>query len=111
MPMSSHSGRPVRKPTAASSRMASVPTELPASTRSKTVGPLSARNTASTKRDENGEDRGGEHQALPSNLVTRASIPPASRSSAPSRTSACTVSTLPLTPVVMVPGVSVIELA
>ena len=61
--------------------------------------------------DEDGEDRGSEHHVLPSNLVTRASIPPASRSSAPSRTSACTVRTLPLTAVVMVPGVSVIELA
>ena len=38
---------------------------------------------------------GSEHQAVPSNRLTRASMPPPSRSSAPSRASACTVSTLP----------------
>jgi hypothetical protein len=45
MAMSSHSGRPVRKPTTASSMIARLPTELPASTRSNTVGPRSARST------------------------------------------------------------------
>ena len=63
------------------------------------------------KRDQDRGGGGDEHQAPPSNLRTRASMPPASRSSAPSLTSACTVSSLPLTPTVMVPGVSVMELA
>ena len=60
------------------------------------------------------EDRNGcsdEHYAAPSNRLTRRSMPPPSRSIAPSLSSAWMVNALPFTPTVMVPGVSVIELA
>ena len=63
------------------------------------------------KSNKNGGSGGNEHHTVPSNSLTRRSIPPASRSSAPSLTRAWTVSSLPLAPTVIVPGVSVIEFA
>ena len=78
--------------------MASVPTELPASTRSNTVGPLMARVIASASATRMAAAAAANITRVPSNWLTRRSMPPPSRSSAPSRTSAWTVSSLPLTP-------------
>ena len=73
--------------------------------------PLDGARDCERKRDEDRDGGDGKHHAAPSNWLTRRSMPPASRSSAPSLTSACTVSSLPFTPTVIVPGVSVIEFA
>ena len=73
--------------------------------------PLDGARDREGKSDENGGSGGNEHHAVPSNWLTRRSIPPASRSSAPSLTRAWTVRSLPFTPTVIVPGVSVIEFA
>ena len=73
--------------------------------------PLDGAGDRQRQSDEDGGSGGNEHQAVPSNWLTRRSIPPASRSSAPSRTRAWTVRSLPFTPTVIVPGVRVIEFA
>ena len=73
--------------------------------------PLDGARDRERKGDEDGGGSGDEHHAVPSNWLTRRSIPPPSRSSAPSLTSACTVRSLPFTPTVIVPGVRVIEFA
>src|SRR5690606_11374239 len=74
-------------------------------------GALDHPNDDEGERCNDSEHAGREHHSPLSNRLTRASMAPSSTSMAPLRSRACTVSTLPLTSVVMVPGVSVMELA
>ncbi len=112
--MSRNSGRPVMNPKSASSSTASVPIVFAASSRSKAVGPSSARATASAERDQHGDDGDGEHQACAaSNHATLRFISSSAKPSALSRSMACTQSARPrsVASTVSVPGVSVIEFA
>ena len=69
MARSRNSGRPLRKPSTASSSIATVPTVLAACTRSNTVGPSAARASASASVDQQRQRGGREHQRLPSQAL------------------------------------------